>query len=277
MKDFSKNSEGFLFCSMSFPRTFEEWQENVLLAAADLLVWGAQLRWSCDNRIIWSNFKQLFLHRCSERTSALKQGLEFFLSPNHMTVGIVQTGKRWWGETLQLNSQTFEAEMFFFCTSRNISGNQPLHLFCHASGDPFCGRFQPRGDGEMGDGCRRWCILRNWIIAFRFSWCLSGNTCMHASVHAYLCAYIPTYLLTYVRTCVRTFVDTDVHVWVILHSDWATLFAVGLILWGYYGQTLVGSVAVPGKGKIFSFFWVWLWLLDDEVMNEILWSGSGVE
>lgn len=38
----------------------------------------------------------------------------FFLSTNHMTVGIVQTGKRWWGETLQLNSQTFEADMFFF-------------------------------------------------------------------------------------------------------------------------------------------------------------------
>ena len=33
-----------LFFSMSFPRTFEEWQENVLLAAADLLVGGAQLR-----------------------------------------------------------------------------------------------------------------------------------------------------------------------------------------------------------------------------------------
>lgn len=205
MKDFSKNSEGFLFCSMSFPRTFEEWQENVLLAAADLLVWGAQLRWSCDNRIIWSNFKQLFLHRCSERTSALKQGLEFFLSPNHMTVGIVQTGKRWWGETLQLNSQTFEAEMFFFLYFQKY--------FWKSTSSPIL-------------SCFRWSLLwkvptpgwwwnGRWMSSLMYSEEL--NHCLQIFMmfkwkymHACICTCIPMCLHTYIPAYLRTYVRTHV-------------------------------------------------------------------
>ena len=80
-----------------------------------------------------------------------------------------------------------------------------------------------RGDGEMGDGCRH-CL--QIFMMFKCAY-------MHACIPTYLHTYMPPAYLprTYVRTYVGPFVDTHVHVRVILHSDWATLFAVGLILW----------------------------------------------